>query len=218
MRPAALLLFAAGLLTGRLAAQEAGDTTRPQTPHLTIDVGRDSAGALLAPRILAQHLLSDAVFLGALHNGFAVRFAYRLSLWRQATLIDRLVREVSWEAVCVQNPVDNTYELLQPDAPVRTFTDAGRLSAALGVQYRVPLLPPRTGNARYYYIVNLEVESLTASELEDFQRWLRGDAARAITGRGDVGNALTRGARMLLIRLSGLPHRSFEARTGPLEP
>ncbi len=211
MRRGALLLLAAALATGRLIAQEAGTTTRPTPPRLTIDVRRDSGGALLAPLVRAQHLLSDGVFLGAVHNGFAVRFAFRLSLWRSATLFDHLVSEAAWEAVIVQNPVENRFELLPPQGSVRTFDDPVRLDSALAVAYPVDLLPPGPGG-RYYYVASLEVESLTANELEDVQRWLRGDVERAITGRGDVGNALTRGARILLIKLSGLPHRSFEAR------
>jgi hypothetical protein len=217
VRRGALLLLAAALATGRLVAQEAGTTTRPVSPRLTVDVRRDSGGALLPPLVRAQNLLSDGMFLGAVRNGFAVRFAYRLSLWRSATLFDRLVRELTWDAVIVQNPVENRYELLAPQGPVRTFVNAARLDSALGVAYPVDLLPPGPG-ARYYYVASLEVESLTASELEDVQRWLRGDVERAITGRGDVGNALSRGARMLLIKLSGLPRRSFEARTDPFRP
>lgn len=217
MRRGALLLLAAALATGRLVAQEAGTTTRPTSPRLSIELRRDSDGTLLAPLVRAQSLLSDGMFLGAVHNGFAVRFAYRLSLWRSATLFDRLVREATWEAVIVLNPIENRYELLQPQGPVRTFADPARLDSALAVAYPVDLLPPGSGG-RYYYVASLEVESLTANELEDVQRWLRGDAERAITGRGDVGSALTRFARILLIKVSGLPHRSFEARTDPFRP
>jgi hypothetical protein len=217
VRRGALLLLAAALATGRLVAQEAGSTARPVPPRLTIEVRRDSGGALKNPLVRAQSLLSDGIFLGAVRNGFAVRFAFRLSLWRSATLFDRLVREVPWEAVIVQNPVENRYELLPPNGPIRTFADPAQLDSALAVTYPVDLRPPGPGG-RYYYVASLEVESLTASELEDVQRWVRGDFERAITGRGDVGNALSRGARMLLIKLSGLPHRSFEARTDPFRP
>lgn len=217
MRRGALLLLAAALATGRLVAQEAGTTTRPVPPRLTIELRRDSAGAIVAPDIRAQNLLSDGIFLGAVHNGFAVRFGYRLSLWRSATLFDRLVSEATWEAVIVQNPVENRFELLQPNSPVKTFATAAGLDSALATTYRVELLPPGPGG-RYYYVASLEVESLTANEMEDVQRWLRGDAERAITGRGDVGDALTRLARVLLIKVSGLPRRSFEARTDQFRP
>ena len=48
---------------------------------------------------------------------------------------------------------------------------------------------------------------------EEVERWLRGDFGRAIARRGDVGNALSRGARRLLIQFSGLPRRRLETRT-----
>jgi hypothetical protein len=218
VRRSALLLLAALLTAGRLAAQEAGDISRPPPPRLVVELHRDSAGVVTAPVVRAQNLLSDGAFFAALHNGFAVRFGFRLSLWRSARLIDHLERETSWEAVAVEDPVENTYVLVRTPGGVENHPDPARLGDALAIPYTVGVLPPATGGGRYYYIASLEVESLTASELEDVQRWLRGDLGRAITGRGDVGNALTRGARLILIRLSGLPHRSFEARTATFRP
>jgi hypothetical protein len=213
VRRGATLLLAATLAAGRLLAQEAGDSTRPPPPRLSIALRRDSAGALAAPVVRAQHLLSDGTFLGAVRNGFAVRFGYRLGLWRAGRFFDHLEREAAWEAVLVQDPVDNAYVLVGADGKTETFADPQRLADALAVPYTVNLLPDAQPGSRYYYIANLDVESLTASELEDVQRWLRGDLGPAIARRGDAQNALTRTARLLLIRLSGLPHRSFEART-----
>ena len=211
-------MLAAVLATGRLVAQEASENSRPRPPHLTLQV-RDSAGAITAPVVRAENLLSDGAFLAAVRNGFAVRFAFRLSLWRSATIFDRLVRETLWEAVAVQDPVENTYALvLEPGGKVEIYADASHLGDALARTYTVGMLPTPGRNERYYYIASLEIESLTASELEDVQRWLRGDLGHAITERGDLGNALTRGARMLLIRLSGLPHRRFEARSESFRP
>jgi hypothetical protein len=78
----------------------------------------------------------------------------------------------------------------------------------------VDLLPPPTeGRRRYYYAVTLEIASLSLTELEEVERWLRGELEPAVRGGGNIGDALGRGARRLLIRFSGLPRRRLEARS-----
>lgn len=214
MRPgAALLIGATFLVAGAARAQEAQDSGQA-SPRLTVELRRDSlSGLLLPPRVQAQDLMRDGTFEGALRNGFPVRFSFRLSLWRDARFFDRLLREAEWEAVVVLDPVDNTYQLIRSVGAAEVLPDSRTLDRALATPFTVDLLPP-AGNARYYYIVTLTVESLSVSELEEVERWLTGDLGRAITQRGDVGNAFTRGARLALIRLSGLPRRVLNARTG----
>jgi hypothetical protein len=163
--------------------------------------------------VRASGLLSDGAFLGALRSGFPVRLAYRLELYRDKRLVDRHEGEVSWEAVVILDPVSETFELLRSTgAAERHRTEAG-LAAALAIPYTVPLFPPAARTGRWYYLATLDVESLSISELEEVERWLRGDLQRAIRERGDLGDAFSRGARTALIRLSGLPHRRLEART-----
>ena len=207
-------LTALVLVAGAARAQEAQDTT-PAPPRFTIELRRDSlSGALNRPTVQAVDLLRDGTFIGALRNGFPVRFAFRLSLWRDAALFDRLEREAEWDAVVVLDPVDLTYQLLRSGGQVEVLTDIAALNRELSRPFTVDLLPGGTGNNRYYYVGTLTIESLSISELEEVERWLTGDLGRAITQRGDVGNAFSRGARLALIRLSGLPRRVLTARTG----
>ena len=215
---AGLLLAATLLATGRVRALEAQDTTR-SSPRLTIQLGSDSAGAARPPLVMARHLMADGAFEGALRNGFPVRFGFRLSLWRDAALYDRLVNETEWDAVVVLDPVANNYRLLRSSGAVETYNDLRALDTALATPYAVDLEAARSGrNERFYYLATLTIESLSLSELEDVERWLKGDLGRAITSRGDVGNAFSRGARLVLIRLSGLPRRVLNARTDKFQP
>jgi hypothetical protein len=215
---AGLLLAATLLATGRVRAQEAQDTIR-SSPRLTIELRRDSTGTLRPPLVTARHVMADGAFDGALRNGFPVRFAFRLSLWRVATLYDRLIREAEWDAVVVLDPVANSYRLLRSSGAVETFNDRRSLDAALGTPFLVDLEAARTSrNDRFYYLATVTIESLSLSELEDVERWLKGDLGRESTNRGDVGNAFSRGARLALIRLSGLPHRVLDARTERFRP
>jgi hypothetical protein len=211
-RGAGLLVAVLAAVAGGADAQQTPDTAR--TARLAVELRRDSAGTLLPPRIRATGLLADGVFEGALRNGFPVRLGFRLELWQGRFLVDRLVNDAAWDAVIVLDPVAGLYQLVRGGETVERFRDLGGLTSALAIPYTVDLRPPPDhGRATFYYVASLSVESLSVSDLEEVERWLRGDLGRAITRRGDVGGAFSRGARLALIRLSGLPHRSLEART-----
>jgi hypothetical protein len=215
---AALLLAATLLVPGVLGAQAAPDSART-SPSLTVELRRDSTGTLIAPRVRARSLMGDGAFEGALRNGFPVRFGFHLALWRDAALFDHLEKEADWDAVVILDPVENTYQLLRTGGgQVEVLTDVPSLERALATPFTVNLMPTRRGNDRYYYLATLTIESLSISELEEVERWLTGDLGRAITQRGDVGNAFSRGARLALIRLSGLPRRVLDARTDMFRP
>jgi hypothetical protein len=216
-RGASALLAASLLAAGAARAQEGGDGPKA-SPRLQIELRRDSAGAIVPPVVRALHLMSDGAFEGSLRNGFPVRFTFHLALWRDAFLYDRPAGELSWEAVVILDPVTSTYQLIRsPDSTVTNIPDVRSLDSALATPFTVDVVPPRRGG-RYYYIVDLDAESLPLSELEEMERWLRGDLGRAITRRGDVNNAFSRGARLIMIRLSGLPRRSLLARTSKFQP
>jgi hypothetical protein len=214
-RAAVRALFLHAFAAGALAAQAVPDSTRAG-PLLSVDPLRDSLGALQGLLVHPDNLMADGSFVGALRSGFPVRFAFRVGLWRDGRLLDTEERSAAWEAVVVLNPVSSRYELLRSGGTVETFADVDRLDAALAIPARVELAPA-AARGRYYYLTVLEIESLSVSELQEVERWLRGDLGRALTERGDIGNALGRGARLALVRLSGLPHRRMEQRTPTLE-
>ena len=205
------------LAAGAAQAQQGGGTPRA-SPRLQVRLSRDSSGTLLPPVVVAEHLMGDGMFEGSLRNGFPVRFTFRLGAWRDAWPFDRPAGELSWDVLVILDPVTNAYQMLRsPDSSVTTLPDLQALDSALAVPFTVDLVPRRR-SGRFYYIADLDAESLSISELEEVERWLRGDLGRALTQRGDVGNAFSRGARLALIRLSGLPHRSLQARTARFQP
>ena len=89
------------------------------------------------------------------------------------------------------------------------MADAG---IAVGRAVRVPLNAPNRG--RFYYNAVLDVEVLSLSDLDELERWLRGELRPAVSGRRNPGTALTRGVRTLVVRLLGGTRRHFETRTG----
>ena len=218
MNRAAGLLLALGLSVGPAAfAQEVRERAPPVRPRLLVTLSRNAEGSLLPPVVRAEHLLEDGVFDGALKNGFAVSNHFRLELWRKAALFDRLQRDAEWDALVRLDPLSGEFDLIRSGATVEHFTTMDNVSRALATPFTVDLLPPPGEGASYYYIATLDIESLSEGELEEVERWLKGDFGPAISHTGNIGDALARGARRLLIRFSGLPRRRLEARTGSFD-
>jgi hypothetical protein len=97
----------------------------------------------------------------------------------------------------------------------------GAVREALERSFSLPLRPREQG--RYYYLGEVQVETLSLTDLEELQRWLHGDLAPAVKGDQTMETAMGRGVRRMLVRVLGLPARSFKVRTptfevGPLDP
>jgi hypothetical protein len=79
-------------------------------------------------------------------------------------------------------------------------------------------LRPNARSRSYYYLATLEIETLSLSDLQELQHWLRGEAQPAIQGRRPVGRAVGRGVQRALVRMVGLPSRRYEARSPTFTP
>jgi len=61
--------------------------------------------------------------------------------------------------------------------------------------------------------VTLEVEVLSMSDLDEIDRWLRGELRPAVRGKRNPGTALGRGLSRLATRLLGGENRRYEQRS-----
>jgi hypothetical protein len=66
---------------------------------------------------------------------------------------------------------------------------------------------------RQYYVAVLDVEGLSADDLDELEAWLKGELGPAMRGRRNPGTALTRGVRTLLVRLLGAERRHLQRRS-----
>jgi len=212
-----------GLVPALLAAvvAAAGAQTPPDSaptaPRLSVAVVRDADGVLRPPVVRATGPLAGGTFGAALHDGFPVRYHFRLELRRSVRILpDRLESEVEWDAVVLLDPLSDEYDLVRSTGSEEHFPTASEVERALSVPFAVDLMP--RGRDQYYYLGTLEIESLSLSELDEAERWLSGEFGPAIARRGDVGEALGRGVRRLLVRLSGLPRLRLESRSAFFRP
>ncbi len=131
-----------------------------------------------------------------------------MELWLKAEPFDQLVGVQEMSRALLRAPLGEGYTLDDGRVQRRYSSMQSAESALQGAL--APTLFPRTGG-RHYYLVRLNVETLSLDELDELRRWLRGESATVESGREPRG--VERGVRRIFVRLLGLPSRRYEART-----
>jgi hypothetical protein len=177
-----------------------------QDPSLTVALQSD------VPRVQAAALLADGKFIALMRSGFPLRLHYRLELWRaRSGWFDDHVNETAWDAVAQYDPLADDFVLVRSGGIAERYARADALAQALQVPYKVTLSPKGAGT--FYYLCRLEVSTLNDTDLQEVEQWLKGDVTPAVSGRGDLTNAMVRGAQRMLARIAGLPRLTLEARS-----
>lgn len=196
-----------------------------------LEAQRDAALALLlpgnpewgreAPAVRTGRVLADRNLHELLQNGFPARLHYRLELWSAGGLFDNLVSQTDWDVIVTYQPLERRYTATRIEGERATpLGSADRLEpieAALSRPFRPTFRPPNRRD-RYYYVATLDVEMLSVNDLDEVQRWLRGELSPAVRGQRNPGTAITRGAKTLVIRLLGGKERHYEARSRIFRP
>ncbi|MFP4623108.1 MAG: DUF4390 domain-containing protein [Gemmatimonadota bacterium] len=166
-----------------------------------------------APYLIVGGVLDDEALEDAVRSGLPLWMRFRLELWRDETF-DDLVAQSAWTAVVAFEPLQREFVAgVAVEDSLRSYPSWDAARNAVERTYAAPLVPPSTGT--YYYIGLLEIETLSLSDLDELERWLRGELEPAVRGRRSLGGAIGTGLKRLLIRLLGLPARSFEVRSEP---
>jgi hypothetical protein len=201
-------------LTRPLAAQQPA----PMEVVLTVGLSPDTASTgRRDPLIRTQHLLDDARLLSMLRSGFPLRMHYRVELWRSRSgWFDAFSRAVEWDVVVRHEPLLDQYAV-NTIIPGRTrenrYTGLETLSRALNnVVYQIAFRIIEPGD--YYYATALQVNTLSDSDLDELERFLRGEPGTDAGEERDFGEAVGRGATRLLLKLAGLPSLRVEGRSG----
>lgn len=168
------------------------------------------------PLVRATGVLEDRAVDELLRGGFPARLRYRVELWAEGRVVDELQRAVTWDVLVRTRGLDGRFEVIQRvgDRPLSLGDFARVEDAAVAVArpVRVPIRPAADGR-RQYYFATLQVEALSVSDLDEVNRWLRGDLQPSVRGERNPGTAITRGVRSLAARLLGGSRRRYEARS-----
>ena len=204
----ALFVLALALLAPPAGAQRG--------PRLEVALPPPQALLHEGPTVRGVNMLDDSQLRDLLRNGFPARFTFRVELWSASGVFNNLQASTTWDIIVRYEPLTKSYEVIRIAGDRATligrYADASEAGEAVGVGVKAPLNAP--SQSRYYYNAVLDVEVLSLSDLDELERWLRGELKPAIRRPQKTGTALTRGLRTLVVRLLGGTKRHYEARTG----
>lgn len=197
-----LLLLVSGGVVAQAQAQ----------PEIDIRVTPQSYPPLVAVR----NVLDERQFDELLRNGFPARLHIRAEVWTVGRYFDDVRGRAEWDVIVQYNVIEKTYEVARLVGERVTalgsyvrFADA---RAASELAYLPALPTPRRGQ-KGYILVQAELQTLDVSDLDEVERWLRGEANPAVRGKRSPASALTRGVRTLASRILGGEVRQLEARS-----
>ena len=158
-----------------------------------------------------RDILADKELEAAVRSGLPLRVRFRVELWRDG-FIDDLIATEHWTSVVTFDALSERYVVrTRADARARVFPDFAAARAAIETAYVVGLRPQQRG--RYYFTGSADIETLSLSDLEELERWLKGELQPAVSGDRSIPGAIGQGARRLFIRVLSLPERRLEARS-----
>jgi hypothetical protein len=181
-------------------------------PRIELRMPTSSAPVAVA----ARGVLSERAFDELLRSGFPTRLHFRTELWTVGQWFDQLIDRHEWDLIVRYDVIERTYEVVRVTADrivslgiFNRFADA---RTATELAFAPPLASP-TSQRKNYFNVQVEVQTIELKDLDEVQRWLRGEARPAVQGRRNPGTALTRGVRTLISRILGGQVRHLEQRS-----
>ncbi|HEV7839693.1 MAG TPA: hypothetical protein VGO75_16610 [Gemmatimonadaceae bacterium] len=169
------------------------------------------------PFVSTAGLLTDPSMRDLLANGFPARLHYRLERWVGGRWFDDLKAASEWDVILKYEILSKKYQVVRVvNKKAESLGDYATLeeaSTAVEAPYQTTIALPKKGQRGYYNLL-LDVETLSLSDLDEVERWLRGELKPAVSGKKNPGTALGRGVRTLVVRLLGGEKRHYEARTG----
>ena len=168
--------------------------------------------------VRGANLLSGGKLQELMRSGFPAAMTFRLELWRAGGVFNELESQQRWNVLVRYDPYTKRYHAVRRQGTALqedfgAFPSFEAVEAVLSRPFAVPL-PPRRVGTRYYYNVVVDIEALSVSDLDELERWLRGELRPAVRGKRAPLSALKRGFGTLLSRLLGGESRHYEARSG----
>ena len=173
------------------------------------------------PLVRSASLITDGETQDLLRNGFPAHLHYKLERWSTGGFFDDVTAIAEWDAVVRYDALAKVFQVYRVvsgrTTSLGSFSDIAAAEAVIDTPFPAPISPPKKGKKTYYNLV-LDVESLSLTELDEVERWLRGELKPAVRGKKNPGTAIGRGVRTVMVRLLGGEKRRYEARSGTFRP
>lgn len=192
-----------------------------QKPQLMLSLPEPAMRAAEPPRVHSAFLLTDGATLDLLRNGFPAHLHYRLERWNTGGFFDDITAIAEWDAVVRYDALAKVFQVYRVvtgrTTSLGNFAEITAAEAVIDAPFLAPIQLPKKGKKSYYNLV-LDIESLSLTELDEVERWLRGELKPAVRGKKNPGTAVGRGVRTVMVRLLGGEKRRYEARSGTFRP
>ncbi|MEO7368033.1 MAG: hypothetical protein ABIZ36_08755 [Gemmatimonadaceae bacterium] len=192
-----------------------------QKPQLMLSLPEPTMRAAEPPRVQSAFLLTDGATLDLLRNGFPAHLHYRLERWNTGGFFDDITAVAEWDAVVRYDALAKVFQVYRVvtgrTTSLGSFAEIAAAEAVIDAPFLAPIQLPKKGKKSYYNLV-LDIESLSLTELDEVERWLRGELKPAVRGKKNPGTAVGRGVRTVMVRLLGGEKRRYEARSGTFRP
>jgi hypothetical protein len=183
-------------------------------PTLEVRLPATDLLARAGPLVIATNMLSSPRTREPLRAGFTARFHFVVTLWSEGRFGNSIERRAEFYDSVSYSAMEKKYQVVQivNDRPLALgrFDRVEDAEGAIARPTRAPIAAFRS-QRKFYYRVTLDVDILGASDLDEVNRWRKGELEPAIHGERDPGTALTRSIRMLASRVLGGESRQFEA-------
>jgi hypothetical protein len=182
--------------------------------HLAAELSADT-GLTRQAIVRTDDLIADPRVASMLASGFPVRMHYRLQIYRSRSgWLDAFVRQVEWDLVVRHEPLLDQYqvaEVFRNGQRAYRYADREALKGGVGTPREIRVGPRDPGV--YYYVVSLEISTMSGSDIRELERFLSGDVGPAATGSESVGTAFGNAIRSALLSVAGLPSLQIEDRS-----
>lgn len=192
-----------------------------QKPQVSLVMPDKSVLSTEPPSVRSSSLVTDGATLDLLRNGFPARLHYRVERWTTGGWFDDIAAEAEWDVVVRYDALSKEFQVFRvvkkKTISLGSYGTIAEAEAAVDFPFPAPIRPPKRGQKSYYNLV-VDIETLSLTELDEVERWLRGELKPAVRGKGNPGTAMGRGVRTVLVRILGGEKRRYETRSGTFRP
>ena len=192
-----------------------------QKPQIGFVMPEQTALSTEPPSVRSSSLITDGAMLDLIRNGFPARLHYRVERWTTGGWFDDMAGEAEWDVVVRYDALGKVFQVYRVvrrnTVRLGTFATLPEAEAAFDAPFPAPIRPPKKGQRSYYTLV-VSIETLSLTELDEVEQWLRGEMKPAVRGKGNPGTAVGRGVRTVMVRILGGEKRRYESRSGTFRP
>jgi hypothetical protein len=189
--------------------------------RVEVSLANTVGGLRGAPQVRSVHIFADRDIREMMHSGFPARLHYRLELWGAEGFFDNLKRQVEWDVIVRYNPLKRRYTATRIEGDrvtaLGSFDSLDPIEEVLSHATQ-PVLAVPDGHDKFYYNLVLDVQMLSVSDLDEVERWLKGDLGPAAHGEKNPATAIGQGAKTLITKLLGGQEKHYEARSKVFRP